>query len=145
MSDLSESLRLFITNAGSQSDLEVAGEIDLGTVGELRDHLDLLVTSGTGDVTVNTEAVTFCDATALHVLVDAYGILQRSDRHIHVVHPSRSMMRVLQLTELDAVFVADPSHGGTTADNPLARPCRSLGRRRSADPTEPEGGAGAHR
>ena len=63
MSDLSEALRLFITNTARRSRLEVGGEIDLATVDALRDHLALLVESGTGDVDVDMAAVTFCDAT----------------------------------------------------------------------------------
>ena len=65
MSDLFEALRLFIINAGSIARLEVGGELDLATVDALREHLDLLVESGTGDVEVDMARVTFCDATAL--------------------------------------------------------------------------------
>ena len=64
MPGTSEALRLFISNVGSRSCLDVGGELDLGSVDDLGDHLDLLVTSGTGDVAVDMAAVTFCDATA---------------------------------------------------------------------------------
>ena len=145
MSDLSEALRLFITNAGSRSRLDVAGDIDLATVADLRDHLDLLVTSGRGDVAVDMEAVTFCDATGLHVLVDAHEILQTSGRHIHVVHPSPSVLRLLQLAALDTVLLADAPVERTIADDPRPRACRSRGTRGSGDRTSQEGATDADR
>jgi anti-anti-sigma factor len=125
----------------------VAGDIDLGTVGDLRDHLALLVTWGTGDVAVNMADVTFCDATGLHVLVDACRDLQTSGRHIYVVHPSRSTMRVLQLTDLDGTLLANPASERTTPDGPRPRPraCRSVGGGHTDDRPAHEGGSGADR
>ena len=65
MSDVSEGLRLFITNTAPRSRLDVGGEIDLATIDALRDHLALLLESGTGDIDVDMAGVVFCDATVL--------------------------------------------------------------------------------
>ena len=108
MSDVSEALRLFTTNASGRSRLDVGGEIDLATVDALRDHLDVLVASGTGDVDVDMAAVTFADATVLHVLLPAHQTLNAAGRHIHVINASTPISRLLRLTGLDTTFLAPP-------------------------------------
>ena len=131
LSDLFEALRLFITNTGSIARLEVGGELDLATVGALRDHLDLLVESGTGDVDVDMALVTFCDATALSALVAAHHQLASVDRRLRVVGASPRVVRLLQLTALDMLLAdavvtgVDGRVGGataTTADKTPRRP-----------------------
>ena len=59
MPDLSELPRLFITNSGAVSRLEVAGELVVATAGPLRDHLELLVEYGTGDGDIDMGDVSF--------------------------------------------------------------------------------------
>jgi anti-sigma B factor antagonist len=114
MSDLSEALRLFITNTAPRSRLDVGGEIDLATIDALRDHLALLVESGTGDIDVDMAAVTFCDATVLRVLLAARQTLHAAGRHIQVINPSVPTARLLQLAGLDTILLAsahrEPQH-----------------------------------
>ena len=106
MSDLFDALRLFTTNTGAIARLEVGGELDAATVGALRDHLDLLVESGTGDVEVDMALVTFCDASALSALVAAHHQLTSVDRRLRIVGASPRVVQLLQLTALD-VMLAD--------------------------------------
>ena len=112
----SEALRLFISNVGSRSCLDVRGELDLGSVDDLGEHLDLLVASGTGDVAVDMAAVTFCDATSLRVLVAAHQSLHAAGRQFQVVNPSERVTRLLLLTALDTVLLATPHRIGTTSN-----------------------------
>jgi anti-sigma B factor antagonist len=105
MSDLSEGLRLFITNPGSRARLDVGGELDLATVGAFRQHLELLVEAATGDVDVDMALVTFCDATMLGALVTAYHRLTPVDRDLHVINASPPVVRLLELTALDAMLL----------------------------------------
>jgi len=125
MSDLSEALRLFTTNVGGRSRLVVGGEIDLATVGALRDHLDLLVASGIGDIDVDMASVTFCDATVLAVLVAAHQTLNSVGRHIHVINASESMTRLVRLAGLDTTLFAPPHRERRIIDTLARRPCRS--------------------
>jgi len=104
MSDLFEAPRLFIINAGSIARLQIGGELDLATVGALRDHLDLMVESGTGDVELDMELVTFWDATALSALVGAYHQLAAGDRTLRIVGASARVVRLVQLTGLDMLL-----------------------------------------
>jgi len=105
MSDLSESLRLFITNSGRRARLDVGGELELTTVGAFRDRLDVLIESATGDVDVDMALVTFCDATTLAVLVAAHHQLAGVGRRLQVINASRPVVRLVTLTDLDATLL----------------------------------------
>ena len=118
MSDLFDALRLFITNTGPIARLEIGGELDLATVGALRDHLDLLVQSGTGDVEVDMELVTFCDASGLSALVAAHHQLAAVGRTLRIVGASSRVARLFQLTALDVML---PDAEVTPMDIPLGR------------------------
>jgi anti-sigma B factor antagonist len=107
MSDLFEALRLFITNTGSRSRLEVGGDLDVATTGAFADHLALLVEAGTGDVAVDMALVSFCDAATLRVLVAVDEQLGARGRNLRVVNASRPVVRLLQLAGLDATLL-DP-------------------------------------
>jgi anti-anti-sigma factor len=125
MSDLSEVPRLFITNSGRWSRLDVGGEIDLATIDALRQHLDLLVVSGTGDVDIDMGAVTFCDATLLRVLVSARQSLEADGRDIRIVNPSAPMTRLLQLTGFDSNLLPFSAHG-PSSESRATETCRTL-------------------
>jgi anti-sigma B factor antagonist len=116
MSDLSEAPRLFTTNVGRRSCLEVGGELDLATVDAFRDHLGLLVESGAGDVVVDMAAVTFCDATTLRVLVAADQRLRATCRRVQIVAASAPVVRLLELAGLDTTLLAQPPCGRHTSD-----------------------------
>ena len=106
MPDLFELPRLFITNSGAVSRLEVAGELDVATAGALRDHLELLVEYGTGDVDVDMGDVSFCDAATITVLVATRQQLERTGRDLHVIAVSRPVERLLELTGLNAILLS---------------------------------------
>ncbi len=100
MSALFEDLRLFITNGGSCSRLDVGGEIDLGSACALRDRLTMLVESGTGDVEIDMSQVGFCDSTGLSVLITARQQLHDTGRRLTIVNPSLAVTRLFELTGL---------------------------------------------
>src|SRR4051812_28589601 len=124
MSDLSEALRLFITNNGPR--LDVGGEIDLATVDALDDHLAFLVEAGIGDIEVDMAAVTFCDATVLRVLIAAHRTLDAAGRHLHVVNPSPPTIRLLHLSGLDTDLLAPPDRRQPHRSQFPQRTCRSV-------------------
>ena len=126
MSDLSEGLRLFITNTAPRSRLDAGGEIDLATVEALHDHLALLVESGTGDIDVDMADVTFCDATVLRVLLAAHQALDAGGRRIQIINPSAPTLRLLQLAGLDTTLLAPPHRGSPQRPKPSRRACRAL-------------------
>jgi len=124
MSDLSEQLEVFITNTASGSRLHVGGEIDLATVDTLREHLALLVETGTGDIDVDMAGVDFCGATALRVLLSARQTLDAAGRHIQIVNPSLRTLRLLQLTGLDTILLAPSRRDRQHRSHLPKRSCR---------------------
>src|SRR3954466_7042432 len=140
MSNLSEGPRLFITNTALRCRLEVGGEIDLATIGALRDHLAALVASGTGDVDVDMAGVEFCDATVLRVLLAARQTLEAGGRPLQVISPSASTARLLQLTGLDTTLLATPHREPHHAQLPK-RPCGLSRTPPSADGRRQDGAA----
>lgn len=101
-------VRLFITNTPSRARLEAGGELDLASVEDLRDHLELLVESGTGDVDIDMGLVTFCDSMALTALVLAHRRLEAVGRRLRIVNPSPPVVRLLQLVDLDTTLLDPP-------------------------------------
>ena len=97
MSALSEDLRLFTTNGGMRTHVEVAGEIDLASVGMLHEHLAMIIESGIGDVEIDMSAVSFCDSTGVSALLQARQRLTADDRHLRVINPSERVSRTFQL------------------------------------------------
>jgi anti-sigma B factor antagonist len=126
MADLSAGVRLFIVNRDAEALLEVGGELDLATADALREHLDLIVEGGTGDVVVDMSAVTFCDSVTLCLLVGAAGRLQVMGRSLRMLNPSACVIRLLQLTGLDGLLASQPSPGSVVerrvGDSPNATP-----------------------
>jgi anti-sigma B factor antagonist len=143
MSDLSDALRLFVTNTASLSRLDIGGEIDLATIGALRDHLALLVEFGTGDIDVDMADVTFCDATILRVLLAAHQALDASGRDIQIINASVPTVRLLQLAGLDTILLAPPHRKPQHRPYLATRTCRALRTPRPAD--RDEGAADADR
>ena len=117
MTDSFEALRLFITNTGSRSQLDVGGELDLDTAGPLDQHLALLVDAGTGDVDIDMALVTFCDAASLRVLVTAHDQLGARGRRLSVINASRPVLRLLTLTGLETMLLDPISAADTSLDD----------------------------
>lgn len=104
MTDETSDLRISTAAAGTEVRLEVTGELDLSSCGAFLAHLDRLIQDGTGDVALDLSAVSFCDSTALQVLLDARQRLLTQGRRLRVVKPSRPVDRVLWLSGLAEIF-----------------------------------------
>jgi len=100
MTDDQSDLRLTTARAGSEVLVEVEGELDLSTTETFRAHLQVAIDAGSGDVALDLSAVSFCDSTALHALVDARRRLVERGRRLRVVRPSRPVDRLLWLSGL---------------------------------------------
>ena len=133
MSELAQQLRLFITNTGPHARLEIGGELDLGNVHTLRDHLDLVVDAGTGNVDIDMTHVSFCDSTGLTALVNAHRQLHERGRALRIVEASPQVERLLAISGLDDMLRAQPDHAirAPSRDVPQQpRDAENAGRRR---------------
>jgi anti-anti-sigma factor len=99
-------MQLTVTRTASgQTTLAVSGDVDLATADELRGAgLDALGEATAEPLRIDLSGVTFLDSSALNALI---AIRNASERAVVLVSPSRSTLRILQLTALDTVFVID--------------------------------------
>ena len=92
-----------------QSDQVVAaltGELDLATVGEMKASLAEAATDVGGHVVLDMSAVTFIDAAALGVLVEAANKSQASGGSFGLRNLTPAVERVLRITGLHESLVA---------------------------------------
>jgi anti-anti-sigma factor len=81
--------------------ISVAGEIDLATVGKLRDAIAGALAERPERVVLDLEAVTFADSQLVHALRDACGLMDDCPSGVVVVGASRGVMRLLAICDLD--------------------------------------------
>jgi len=84
--------------------LQVHGEIDLATVGVVRESLRTAVERGNGDVELDLSATRFCDSVGLCALAEAHHLLEPSGRALRVVAASPLIRRLLDVAGMAAVF-----------------------------------------
>lgn len=89
--------------------VEAAGEIDVTTAPELREHLHEAIDTHVGEVVVvDLSAVEFMDSTGLGVLVGALKHSRTSGGDIALVGARPNVWKVFTITGLDKVFTAQP-------------------------------------
>jgi len=89
---------------GSQSILEVEGEIDAHTAPQLKSAIGTLLDEEKSALVVDLERVTFMDSTGLGVLVSALKRVREMDGELRIVCTRRAILRVLEITGLDKVL-----------------------------------------
>ncbi len=90
------------------------GELDMARADDLQYDLDRAIERDT-DVVVDLTDVTLLDCCCLSILVRGRQRALRRGRFIRLVAPSQSVMRVLLLTGLDAVFATYGTMDGALA------------------------------
>jgi anti-sigma B factor antagonist len=96
-------LKLRTQKIGGATVVEVAGEVELHSAGQLRDELQQ---AGEGErpcVVVDLSRVSFIDSTGLGVLVGAFKRV-RERGSLSIVCPQRSIRRIFEITGLMQVF-----------------------------------------
>ncbi len=84
--------------------LSVAGELDVSAAPHLSDRLNELIRTGTGDVVVDLQRVSFVDSTGLAVLLNALRRLTRARRRMGVVIGNSAVRRAFEVTRLHWTF-----------------------------------------
>lgn len=88
--------------------VHVSGDIDVHSVGVLRDELAALLGLA-GDVVVDLTQVTFLDSTGLGVLVHARKKAEAVGCRMELVIDQERVMKVFRITALTRVFAIHPS------------------------------------
>jgi anti-sigma B factor antagonist len=98
-----------VARHGTTVVLHVAGELDMHTVGRLREGLARALSEHEGGVVVDLTGVGFIDSTGLSALLNAQRRLTRARRRLAVVVDDGPVLRVLRLTRLDSTFTVTAS------------------------------------
>ena len=80
--------------------VRVGGELDVAVAPTLRDHLDLAIAAGSGDVLIDMAGVTFLDSTAVCELVRAHVALCDVGHSLVVADPAPVVTRIFEITGL---------------------------------------------
>lgn len=84
-------------------------EVDLVTIGQVRDQLLSSVNRGGIHLVVDASGTVFMDSTGVNTLVRVRERTVRLGGSLHVVTRSRAVLRVLAITQLDRVLAVVPS------------------------------------
>jgi anti-anti-sigma factor len=92
--------------------LELAGEVDGASAGQMREALDLLAAAPPRAVTVDLAQATFFDANGARFLFAVNDLVATAGGHVTVVGAGAPIRRVLEFTRLDRVL--DVRDGGVS-------------------------------
>jgi anti-sigma B factor antagonist len=86
----------------------VAGELDLATVGEVRDQIAALLDAGWRDVLIDLRELTFMDTSGVHALLDADQRARAEGVRLAVVVGSGPVRELLRITATDQILTLAP-------------------------------------
>jgi anti-anti-sigma factor len=86
--------------------ISVYGEIDVATVGKLRDAIARALAERPERLVLDLENVTFADSQLVRALEDAYGLMGECPSGVVVVGASREVMHLLAICDLDHLCTA---------------------------------------
>jgi anti-sigma B factor antagonist len=84
--------------------ISVAGEVDLYSAPELKEHILTAIDGGKTSIVVDLSRATFIDSTTLGVLVGARKRLRERDGSVAVVCADDDKLGLFEMTGLDRVF-----------------------------------------
>ncbi len=91
----------------------VRGEIDLDDAPGLREDLVTALEASQAGLDVDLSAVTFCDSSGLHILLDLNRLATESGKSLVLTALSRPVARLLQITGAQRVLTVRDRSGGT--------------------------------
>ncbi len=96
---------LYQRTADGQAMVNVSGELDIATAERAHSYLRAVLDSDKkGKVTLNLAELTFCDAAGLGVLARVASHARRTGRSVRLMAPRPSLIRIMRITGMDAVF-----------------------------------------
>jgi anti-anti-sigma factor len=84
------------------------GEIDLANAGGLATTLRSVAGQQSGDLIVDCHDLTFIDAAGIRALFLVHSELARQHRGLRLVHPSRTLTRLLDILDATCLLQAQP-------------------------------------
>jgi anti-sigma B factor antagonist len=109
-------LVLQTASSGSWTVVRVAGELDLHTSPQLRDHVLAALGEPPVRIALDLSEVDFMDSSSLGMLITCLKRVRERDGRFVLIGVAGSPMKVLSLTGLDRVFDLVPSESALPAD-----------------------------
>ena len=108
--DGTTALRVTSETDGPVTVLRLAGELDLATAGDLREHLRHTLTQGPGlrRLVVDLAGLEFLDVTGLNALLEAKPQLASMGASLSLRRPRPMVRRMLALLDLEHELVVEP-------------------------------------
>lgn len=107
---------------GSWTVLTVAGELDVVGGPDLRQHVMSVTKTGESHLVLDLTGVDFIDSFGLGVLIGTLKRARLADGDVRLVIPERRVRRVLEMCDLDRVFViADTVDAALASDPPMGQ------------------------
>jgi anti-sigma B factor antagonist len=104
-----------VRQSGTTIVLDLAGDIDLHSSIELRQHLLELLAKKPPVIVLNLGGVDFMDSSGLATLVEALQLSRRAGGQIRLVSLKQRVKNLLEISRLDAIFKIFPSEAEALA------------------------------
>jgi anti-sigma B factor antagonist len=98
-------MKLSSSVAGQYTVVHASGDLDLATADQLRATLDQILETGATLVVLDLTEVDFLDSSTLGVFIRIHKRLTERDGALELICPRKAILRILQMTGLDRVFV----------------------------------------
>ena len=100
---------MVVSVAPGQSEVLLAGRLDVHSVADVRAALHAAIDEGSGDLVIDVTEVEVMDATGLGVLVGAHRRAGRAGRRLVLQGASPRLSRLLRATRLHRILVLEPT------------------------------------
>lgn len=85
--------------------VNIAGEVDIHSSGNLKDVLNTLLNDKEADIHLNCQDLAYIDSTGLGVLIGVLKRVKKNENNIVIVNPKANISKLLNITGLDKIFV----------------------------------------
>lgn len=102
-------LSMTASSTGSETVLEVGGEVDLHTAGRLADRLIAMLDAGARTLVVDLSPLAFLDSTGLGALVTARNHARRNGAALRLVCVPERLLKIFRITGLHTAFEIYPT------------------------------------
>jgi anti-anti-sigma factor len=92
------------TSMDGRQVVTVAGELDIATAQQAYTYISNIIDHGAAPISVDLEAVTFCDASGLGVLARLANHAKQAGRQLRLTSPRPSLLKIMRITGLDSAF-----------------------------------------
>ncbi|GLL02792.1 STAS domain-containing protein [Dactylosporangium matsuzakiense] len=98
-------MRITVRQEAGHTVIAVAGEIDIATAPRLQDAAYQALLDGASSLVIDLAETGFVDSSGLRVMVNVLKRVAAAPAgSLHIVRPAPSVMKVFELTRLDATF-----------------------------------------